>query len=288
MVDKIRRTLLKTGAAATVLAAAKRAFAQQPKPADAGMKFFERGNVRIRYQEWGSGFPLLLISGGGLGGSTIQGTLNSPFNPVKEFSNEFRCIAFDIRNAVNNDGQSTGPLDVERPWDMHTDDQIALLDHLGIDRFMVLGFCIAGPFIWNLLERAPKRVVAAVLAQPSGSRPEARELFYETNIKGWGPELVKRRPEITMAQVDRFLTRMYRTDPDFVFTVSREFVKSCQTPVLILPDDIPAHPYAVAMEAAMLAPNAQVSMYPWKEPPSRIPLAVRHVRAFLKANTPRA
>src|SRR5688572_13746393 len=125
MVDKIRRTLLKTGAAATVLAAAKRAFAQQPKPADAGMKFFEKGNVRIRYQEWGSGFPLLLISGGGLNG-TIQGVLNSPFNPVDEFKNEFRCIAFDLRNA--NAGQSTGPLDVDRPWDMHTDDKLALMD----------------------------------------------------------------------------------------------------------------------------------------------------------------
>ena len=288
MVDKIRRKLLTTSAAATAaaMATARGMFAQQAKPAaDAGMKFFQKGNVRIRYQEWGSGFPLLLISGGGLNGS-IQGTLNSPFNPVEEFRNEFRCIAFDPRNS--NQGQSTGPLDVERPWDMHADDQIALMDHLGIDRFMVLGFCIGGPFTWNLLERAPKRVVAAVLAQPSGSRPEARDLFYENNIKGWGPELVKRRPEITMEQVDRFLTRMYRTNPDFVFTVTREFVKSCQTPVLILPDDIPAHPHAVAMEAAMLAPNAQVSLYPWKEPPSRIPLAVRHVRAFLKANTPRA
>ena len=59
---------------------------------------------------------------------------------------------------------------------------------------------------------------------------------------------------------------MYRTDPDFVFTVTRDFVRQCQTPVLILPDDIPAHPYAVAMESAMLAPNAEVSLFPWKEP----------------------
>lgn len=265
------------------MAAAKRAFAQQPKPADIGMKFFERGPVRIRYQEWGSGFPLLLISGGGLNGS-IQGTLNSPFNPVEEFRNEFRCIAFDPRNS--NRGESTGPLEIERPWDMYADDQIALMDHLGIDRFMVLGFCIGGPFIWNLLERAPKRVVAAVLAQPSGSRPEARDLFYENNMKGWGPELVKRRPEITMEMVDRFLTRMYRTNADFVFTVSRDFVRSCQTPVLILPDDVPAHPYAVAMESAMLAPNSQVSLYPWKEPKERIPVAVRHVRSFLRAHRP--
>jgi pimeloyl-ACP methyl ester carboxylesterase len=149
---------------------------------------------------------------------------------------------------------------------------------------MVLGFCIGGPFIWNLLKRAPNRVVAAVLAQPSGSRPEQRDLFYQNNITGWGPELVKRRPEITMGTVDKFLTQMYRTNADFVFTVTRDFVRQCQTPVLILPDDIPAHPYAVAMEAAMLAPKAEVSMFPWKEPKERIPLAVRQIRSFLRAH----
>ena len=68
--------------------------------------------------------------------------------------------------------------------------------------------------------------------------------------------------------VDKFLTKMYRTNPDFVFTVTRDFVRKCQTPVLILPDDIPAHPYAVAMEAAMLAPKAEVSMFPGRSPRS--------------------
>ena len=78
----------------------------------------------------------------------------------------------------------------------------------------------------------------------------------------------------------------FETNPDFVFTVTRDFVRACHTPVLILPDDIPAHPYAVAMEAAMLAPNAEVSMFPWKEPKERIPLAVRQIRSFLRAHRP--
>ena len=63
-------------------------------------------------------------------------------------------------------------------------------------------------------------------------------------------------------------------------------VRSCQTPVLILPDDIPAHPYAVAMESAMLAPKAETSIYPWKEPKERIPLAIRQMRSFMKAHRP--
>jgi len=281
--DRVRRKILKAGAAATAMATASRVFAEagQGQP---GMKFYERGPVRIHYEEAGKGFPLMLIAGGGLN-STIAGLKNgSPFNPIDEFKGEFRCIAADLRNA--NPGHSTGPLEIDRPWDAYTDDHIGLMDHLGIDKFMVLGFCIGGPFIWNLLERAPNRVVAAVLAQPSGSRPEMRDLFYENNMKGWGPELVKRRPDVSMETVDKFLTRMYRTGADFVFTVTRDFVRKCQTPVLILPDDIPSHPYAVAMEAAMLAPKSQVSIYPWKDPKERIPIAVRHVRSFLQAHRP--
>jgi dienelactone hydrolase len=50
------------------------------------------------------------------------------------------------------------------------------MDHLGVRDFMVLGFCIGGPFIWNLLKRTGDRVVAAVPAQPSGYRPEMPDL----------------------------------------------------------------------------------------------------------------
>jgi len=247
------------------------------------MPFYERGPVRIHYQETGSGYPLLVIPGGGLN-SRIDGlsSSSSPFNPMEVFKDEYRCIAADLRNAGG--GQSTGPLEVDRPWDAYADDQIGLMDHLGIDRFVALGFCIGAPFVWNLLKRYPDRIAAAVLAQPSGSRPEKRDLFYENNMQGWGPALAAQRPDISMETVDRFLTRMYRTDPDFVFTVSREFVRGCQTPVLILPDDIPPHPYEVAMESAMLAPRSELSMFPWKDPKERIPIAVRQIRSFMKAH----
>lgn len=248
------------------------------------MSFYERGDVRIHYEETGSGFPLLLIPGGGLNSIISSLSDRSPFNAIEEFKGEYRCIAMDLRNA--NGGQSSGPLEVDRPWDAHTDDQLGLMDHLGIEQFMVMGFCIGGPFIWNLLERAPERIVAAVLAQPSGFRPEMPDLFYQNNMTGWGPDLSARRADITMEMVEAFLNNMYRSNADFVFTVTRDFVRNCQTPVLILPDDIPAHPYAVAMESAMIAPNAEVSLFPWKEPAERIPLAVRQIRSFLRAHRP--
>lgn len=249
------------------------------------MPFYDKGDVRIYYEGTGSGFPLLVIPGGGLN-STVAGLAHHLFNPLEEFKGEYRVIAADLRNA--NGGQSSGPLAIDRPWDAYADDQLGLMDHLGLDEFMVLGFCIGGPFIWNLLQRAPTRIVAAVLAQPSGFRPEQPDLFYQNNIKGWGPALCERRPDVTMTMVHDFLTNMYTKRADFVFTVTRDFVRACQTPILVLPDDVPAHPYAVAMETVHLAPNAQVSLYPWKATPEQIPLAVRHVRSFLRAQQPMA
>ncbi len=248
------------------------------------MPFYEKGEVRIHYEETGSGFPLLLTPGGGLNSNISFLTGFAPFNSMEAFSNEYRCITMDLRNA--KDGQSSGPVEIDRPWDSYADDQLGLMDHLGIDKFLVMGFCIGGPFIWNLLKRAPERIVAAVLAQPSGFRPELPDQFYQNNITGWGPALCARRPEITMKMVEAFLTKMYRANPDFVFTVTRDFVSTCQTPILILPDDVPAHPYAVAMEAASLAPNAETSIYPWKETPEQIAEALRHIRTFLRAHAP--
>jgi pimeloyl-ACP methyl ester carboxylesterase len=248
------------------------------------MPIYARGDVRIHYEEAGSGLPLLLIPGGGLNSTIPFVTEKGPFNAIEEFKGEYRCIAADLRNA--NGGQSSGPLEIDRPWDAYTDDHIGLMDHLGIREFMVMGFCIGGPFIWNLLKRAPDRVIAAVLAQPSGFRPELPDLFYQNNVKGWGPGLCERRPDITMAMVDAFLKKMYRANPDFVFTVTRDFVRACRTPILVLPDDVPAHPYAVAMESARLAPNSEVSIYPWKETKDQIAEALRHVHSFLRAHAP--
>src|SRR3954463_1296180 len=277
--DSTRRTILAASVAAAAAAAVPRVFAQQTGKG----KFYERGPVRIYYEEAGSGFPLLMLPGGGLN-STIA-ALATPFKAIEEFKEEYRCIAADLRNAPS--GQSVGPVEVDRPWESYADDQLGLMDHLGIDKFMVMGFCIGGPFIWSLLKRAPTRIAAAVLAQPVGWRPEMRDPAYPGVFwKGWPAQITAKRPEITSQTAEQFVKSMFETAPDFVFTVSRDFVRTCQNPVLILPDEVPAHPYAVAMECAMLAPRAEVSVFPWKEPKERIPLAVRQIRSFLRAHRP--
>src|SRR5216684_1993998 len=123
--DSTRRTILAAGVAAAAAAAVPRVFAQQTGK---GGKFYERGSVRIHYEEAGSGFPLLLIPGGGLNSTIGFFTGNAPFNAIEEFKNEYRCITADLRNA--NGGQSSGPLEIDRPWDAYADDQLGLMDHL--------------------------------------------------------------------------------------------------------------------------------------------------------------
>src|SRR5579871_2282296 len=226
--DSTRRSILSAGVAAAATAAVPRLFAQQTGAQHAGAngKLFEKGPVRIYYEEAGSGLPLLLLPGGGLNATIGFFTGNAPFNAIEEFKGEYRCITADLRNAPS--GQSTGPVEVDRPWESYADDQLGLMDHLGIDKFMVMGFCIGGPFIWSLLKRAPDRIMAAVVAQPVGWRPEMRDPKYPGAFwRGWPAALTAKRPEISMQTCDQFVTKMFETNPDFVFTVTRDFVRSC-------------------------------------------------------------
>jgi pimeloyl-ACP methyl ester carboxylesterase len=99
------------------------------------MPFFQKGDVRVRYEETGSGFPLLVTPGGGLN-SRVSNWPTAVINAMEEFKSDFRCITMDQRNA--NGGESTGPVQVDNPWDAFADDQLGLMDHLGIHEFGLL------------------------------------------------------------------------------------------------------------------------------------------------------
>ena len=282
--DPIRRDILAMGAAATALAAAPRVFAaQQTGPGGAAFSFYEKGNVRIRYQEAGSGFPLFCTPGGGLN-SRIGGWPTAVINAMEVFKNDFRCITMDQRNASG--GESTGPIPVDDPWGAFADDQLGLMDHLGIRQFFFFGNCIGGSFALKLMERAPDRVVAGVLSQPIGHRPEKPDVMYDSGRDVWAPEFRKRQPNVSMETIEKYLHNLYRVRPDFVYSVSRDFARSCQTPILVLPDDSDAHAYRASVDVASLAPNAEVTVYPWNTPPELKARTINRVRSFLKAHQP--
>ena len=280
--DPIRRNILATGAAAAATAAAPQVFAQQ---VDQGgvFKFYEKGNVRIRYQEVGSGFPLLVTPGGGLN-SRISNWATAVINTMSEFKGDFRCIAMDQRNATG--GESMGPIPVDDPWGAFADDQLGLMDHLGIRQFFFFGNCIGGSFALKLMERAPERIVAGVLSQPIGHRPEKPDVMYDLSRDVWAKEFRAKQPDVSMETIEKYLHNLYRVRPDFVYSVSREFVRTCPTPMLVLPDDTAAHAYQTAIDVASLAPNADISVYPWKDPPELKARTINRVRNFLKARLP--
>jgi pimeloyl-ACP methyl ester carboxylesterase len=280
--DPIRRNILATGAAAAATATAPQLFAQQIEQGGA-FKLYEKGNVRIRYQEVGSGFPLLVTPGGGLN-SRISNWATAVINAMDELKSDFRCITMDQRNAT--DGESAGPVPVDDPWGAFADDQLGLMDHLGVRQFFFFGNCIGGSFALKLMERAPERIVAAVLSQPIGHRPENPDVMYDSGRDGWAKEFRTRRPDVSMETIEKYLHSLYRVRPDFVYSVSREFVRNCQTPMLVLPDDTPAHAHQTAIDVASLAPNADISVYPWKSPPELKARTINRVRKFLKAHLP--
>jgi pimeloyl-ACP methyl ester carboxylesterase len=290
MIDSSRRTVLTTGAAAAAATTAPQVFAQAPQagvpqglPAGLKVGFYEKGNVRIRYAEIGSGFPLLATPGGGLN-SRISNWPTAVINIMEEFKNDFRVITMDQRNA--NNGESTGPVAVDTPWDAFADDQLGVMDHLGIRQFFFFGNCIGGPFAMKLMERAPARMVAAVLSQPVGHRPEQPDYMYNSGKDVWAKEFRERRPDVSMAIIEAYLHSLYRVRPDFVYSVSRDFAKSCQTPMLVLPDDVTAHPLQVSIDIASLAPNAEITVFPWKDPPELKARTINRARTFLKRHLP--
>jgi pimeloyl-ACP methyl ester carboxylesterase len=245
------------------------------------MPFYERGDVRIRYEEAGTGFPLLLVPGGGLN-SRISNWATAVFNSMEIFKDEFRCITMDQRNA--NGGQSSGPIPAKDPWDAFADDQLGLLDYLGVDRFLFMGNCIGGCFAMKLLERAPERVMGAVLVQTVGHHPQHPDYMFNSGRDVWAPELLARRPDLKQEQIEPYLHALYRDRPEFVYSVSPDFARSCETPILVLPDETPAHPYVTSVDVASFCPNAEITVFPWRDPPELKARTIERVRRFLRAN----
>jgi pimeloyl-ACP methyl ester carboxylesterase len=181
----------------------------------------------------------------------------------------------DQRNA----GQSQAPIRATDSWQTYTDDQLALLDHLGVTRFHVAGMCIGGSYIMGLIQAAPQRVVSAVLFQPIGI-DNNRQAFFDM-FDGWAKEQQATHPEANDTTLATFKQNMYGSD--FLFSVSRDFVKRCATPLLVLLGNDMYHPQVTSREVASLAPNATL-IEKWREPEHQA-AAQAAVERFLATHT---
>jgi len=235
---------------------------------------FERDNIRIYYEVHGEGFPVLLLAPGGMR-SSIPIWENVPYNPIKQLAPHFQVIAMDQRNA----GQSTAPIAATDGWRDYTDDQIALLDHLGVDKFHAAGMCIGGSFIMGLVGAVPDRIVSAVMLQPIGF-DDNRQTFAEL-FDGWSEDLKPKHPSVREDDWAAFRTTMF--GGDFLFNVSEDAAAKCPIPLLVLMGTDIYHPEVTSRRIAELAPRATL-IENWKEPEHQAS-ASEAIKTFLTEHT---
>jgi pimeloyl-ACP methyl ester carboxylesterase len=231
--------------------------------------------VHIHYEVHGEGPPLLLFAPGGMR-SALSFWERAPFDPIRALSPRFRVIAMDQRNA----GQSRAPVHAGDGWATYESDQVALLDHLKIDRCHLLGMCIGSAFALRLIASHPARVRSAVLEQPIGFDGANRPLFQQM-FDGWAEELVRSRADVTAEALAGMKANFY--DRDFAYSVTRDEVRRIQTPLLVLRGDDPYHPAAISDEIARIAPHAEL-VPSWKSGPE-VEQALARVRSFLQAHS---
>lgn len=244
------------------------------------MPKLEHGEVSIRYEDTGerTGFPVLCLAPGAMD-ATVEAWERAAYNPLEALDGAYRLISMDHRNA----GQSVGPLDADDPWGTQVQDQLDILDELRISKVHVIGCCIGASYALKMAEMAPGRVVTLVLEQPIGIVP-GNDGHWTRDRRNWASRLVAKRPGVDPAVAERFGARMW-DEGEFVVSVSRDFVRSCQVPMAILPGVDDVHPREIALEIASLAPS-NVLIDPWKETPELRAEAARRVREFLDSGTP--
>jgi 3-oxoadipate enol-lactonase len=103
---------------------------------------------KLFYQDEGEGTPLLMLHAG-----IADHTMWQP--QVDAFKHRCRCIRFDHRGW----GQSS--TEPGKPY-TRVDDVKALLDHLGVERAVIMGCSIGGAVAVNVAVFAPERALALV------------------------------------------------------------------------------------------------------------------------------
>jgi len=247
------------------------------------MPYLEVPDGSIYYEVHGEGFPALLFAPGFLS-SRIERWSTNPakpgvpqdwLDPVPALRDRFMLIELDVRNA----GRSRAKIKAGDDWEAYTDDFLDLADHLGVTRFHAFGACIGVSFALSVAKRRPDAVASLVLQNPIGLSDVNRAAL-DIEFDKWADE-VRDWPNIDPAQLEGFRKRMFGAD--FIFSVTREFVRDCPIPMFLMPGNDMVHAANCSDDLAK-APNVEVLM-PWKGVELR-EMAMQRVRDFLIRHTP--
>ncbi len=239
------------------------------------MPTLSHDSVTLHYETWGSGPAVLLLAPGGLRASRIETWANAPWNPIEALAGDHFVVGMDQRNT----GTSFAPITAADGWPSYTRDQLAVMDHLGIERFSLLGMCIGGAFILRLLSEAPERIQAAVALQPigqEGNRGEFRAIFDQ-----WRADIAGDHPETTDADWEGCWSNLFGVE-HLLWSVPDAQLPTLRTPLLVLEGNDVYHPSSASRHLAAAAPNASL-IEQWKEPEAQ-PAARAAVAEFLTAH----
>lgn len=241
------------------------------------MSTVQLGSATIRYETYGSdGPPVLLLAPGGLRASRIETWQAAPWNPIEALAANHRVVAMDQRNT----GTSYAPISASDGWDTYEADQLGLMDHLGIDRFAVVGMCIGGAFIAKLLVDVPERISAAVAMQPIGL--DDNRATFDDLYGTWRSEVQADHPEASEADWTGCHERLFGTD-DYLWSVPDQAMTTVDRPLLVLRGNDQYHPASTSERMAADVAGARL-IHTWKDG-EHVAAARAEVDAFLATNT---
>jgi pimeloyl-ACP methyl ester carboxylesterase len=202
--------------------------------------YFEHDGIKLYYEVYGAGQPLLLIHGNGA-------NIWSMKRQIEYFSKHYKVIAMDSRDHGRS-GDAPGPLTFEAM----TDDLSALLDHLHTGPVLVLGWSDGGIEALLLGMRHPDQVtkIASMAANifPEGQAPETLALF---------PKLPKQAPGHVFTRAERVQV-LDDDEPQ----IKPEALGAIQAPTLILASDHDLIDDEHTLLIYHHIPNAQLAIFP--------------------------
>jgi pimeloyl-ACP methyl ester carboxylesterase len=231
----------------------------QAKPAQTGIapakygsntaagKWFEHDGIKLYYEVYGAGEPLLVIHGNG-------GSIADLGAQIAHFRARYRVIAMDSRDQGRS-GNSPDALTYEKM----TDDLAALIDHLKTGPVNVLGWSDGGIEALLLGIRHPAKV-KRIVSMAANLNPSTDAIYPEViglvkTMLEAVPAAERNKPE---AQRELKVTGMMLREPN----IPLEALESIKAPTLVLAGDhdVIRDEHTVAIYQHI--PNSQLAIFP--------------------------